>query len=309
VAKDDNNMKKYFLFFLIIFAQMDAFACDVCGCGAGSYYIGLMPQFHKNFVGMRYRYSVFDSHLGRSSQSNVFATQEIFRTTEIWSRFYPHQKVQILAFLPYHSNTQIESRVAKNLQGIGDVMTIANYNVFNTLYDTTVFKHSLWLGGGVKLATGKYKYNQADNRQVANPSFQLGTGSNDFLLTANYLIRYRKFGVNADISYKINTQNSQNYRFGNRLSSNLQAFYIRQIGSFGIMPSGGFYFEKSATDVKNNYLVENTGGSLLAASLGIDLFFKKLSCGFNFQSPISQNLADGQINASNRFLANFTFSF
>jgi hypothetical protein len=123
------------------------------------------------------------------------------------------------------------------------------------------------------------------------------------------MIRYRKFGVNADISYKINTQNSQNYRFGNRLSGNLQAFYIRRLGSFGFMPSGGFYFEKSATDLKNNYLVENTGGGLLATSLGMDMFFKRISVGTNYQIPIAQDLADGQIKAHNRFLVHFTFLF
>lgn len=302
-------MRKYITLFLIFLIKLDLFACDICGCGAGSYYIGLMPQFHKNFVGLRYRYSVFDSHLGRSSQGSVFATQEIFRTTEIWGRFYPHQKVQILAFLPYQFNSQVENGTTKNLQGIGDAVVIANYQIFSTLYDTTVFKHSLWLGGGVKLATGKYQYNEVDNQQVANPNFQLGTGSNDFLLTANYMMRYRKFGFNADISYKINTKNNQSYLFGNRLSWSLQAFCIRRLGSLGFMPSAGFYFENSSTDLKKGYLIENTGGSLLATSLGLNVLFKDFSLGINYQNPLIQNLADGQIKAKGRLLLQLTFSF
>ncbi|GAB4188897.1 MAG: hypothetical protein OHK0057_07070 [Thermoflexibacter sp.] len=268
-----------------------------------------MPQFHKNFVGVRYRYAVFDSHLGRSSQSSVFATQEIFRTTELWARFYPHQKVQILAFLPYQFNTQLEKGVSKNLQGMGDAMMIANYNIFNTLYDTTIFKHSLWLGSGVKLATGKYKYNETDNLQVANPNFQLGTGSYDFLLTANYTIRHRKFGINADVSYKINTQNSQYYRFGNRLSANFQVFYIHNIGNVGFMPNAGFYFENSATDTRNKYYVENTGGNMIATAAGVDIFFKNISAGLNYQIPTIQNLADGQIKAQNRAFIHLTLLF
>lgn len=309
MAKNNNNMKKYFFLFLVLLIKSNVLACDICGCGAGSYYIGLMPQFHKNFVGVRYRYSIFESHLGRSSQSSVFATQEIFRTTEIWGRFYPHRKVQILAFLPYQFNTQLEKGIAKNLQGIGDAMVIANYNIFNTLYDTTVFKHSLWLGSGIKLATGKYRYNESSSQQVANPNFQLGTGSYDFLLTANYTIRYRKLGINADISYKVNTQNSQNYQFGNRLSANLQLFYIRNIGNIGFMPNTGVYLENSATDKRNNYYVENTGGNLLAATMGIDIFFKNLSAGLNYQIPTIQNLADGQIKAQNRAFIHLTFLF
>jgi hypothetical protein len=301
-------MKKYFILFVFIFIETNLIACDICGCGSGSYYIGLMPQFHKNFVGIRYRYSIFDSHLGHSHHG-IFATQETFRTTEIWGRFYPHQKVQVLAFLPYQFNSQAENGVTKNLQGLSDALIITNYNIFNTLYDTTVFKHSFWLGGGMKLATGKYQYEQADHQQVANPNFQLGTGSNDFILTANYLIRYRKFGLNTDVSYKINTKNSQNYRFGNRLSGNLQVFYIRNLGSLGMMSSAGFYFEKSAIDLRNGYLVENTGGGLVAGTLGLDVFFKNISVGVNFQNPLAQNLADGQIKAQNRVLGHFTFTF
>ncbi|SFE58756.1 hypothetical protein [Thermoflexibacter ruber] len=302
-------MKKYFVLFLVLLIKSNVLACDICGCGAGSYYIGLMPQFHKNFIGVRYRYSVFDSHLGRSSQNSVFATQEVFRTTEFWARFYPHQKVQILAFLPYQFNTQLEKGISKNLQGIGDGMMIANYNVFNTLYDTTIFKHSFWLGGGIKFATGKYQYDVSNHQQVANPNFQLGTGSYDFLLTANYTIRYRKFGINADVSYKINTQNSQYYRFGNRLSANLQLFYIRNIGNVGLMPNAGFYFESSASDTRNKYYVENTGGNLIATAAGVDIFFKSISAGLNYQIPTIQNLADGQIKAQNRTFIHLTLLF
>lgn len=301
-------MKKYLVLFLIVFTKIDVTACDICGCGSGSYYFGLMPQFHKNFVGMRYRYSAFDSHLGLG-YGGLFATQEVFRTTEIWGRFYPHRKVQMLAFLPYQFNSQKEKGGTKNLNGLGDAVITANYNVFNTLYDTTVFKHSFWIGGGMKLATGKHEYDESNMAQVANPNFQLGTGSNDFMLTANYTLRYRKFGVNTDLTYKINTQNAENYRFGNRLSGNLQGFYVKRIGSVGFMPNAGLYFENSATDLKNNYLVENTGGNLLAATLGMEVFFKSISMGINFQQPIAQNLANGQIKSQNRVLLHLTFLF
>ncbi len=75
------------------------------------------------------------------------------------------------------------------------------------------------------------------------------------------------------------------------------------------MPNVGFYFEKSATDLKNNYLVENTGGGLIAVTLGLDVFFKNISLGFNYQNPLAQNLADGQIKAQNRTLLHLTYLF
>jgi hypothetical protein len=109
-------MKKYFILFVFIFIETNLIACDICGCGSGSYYIGLMPQFHKNFVGIRYRYSIFDSHLGHSHHG-IFATQETFRTTEIWGRFYPHQVANT-----YVDNVEVRLRPIASISTGGDII-------------------------------------------------------------------------------------------------------------------------------------------------------------------------------------------
>ena len=296
--------------FLLISNSLQA--CDLCGCGAGSYYLGVMPQFQKNFVGVRYRQASFDSHLGgNSNYSSLFATQERFYTAEIWARYYPHPRLQFLAFLPYQWNFQDERDDTKSLSGIADASLIAQYEIWNTTTDTTsqTFEHNFFVGGGIKLPTGQSSFDEEDILQVANPNFQLGTGSTDFLLTTQYTIRHKQAGFTADASYKINTVNSQDYRFGNRFSSNMTLFYIKQIGKFGFMPTLGTYYENNRKDKLKENTVFDTGGSLLNAVLGTQIYTGRFMVGINYQTPLSQNLANNQIKAKDRFMIQTAFLF
>jgi hypothetical protein len=64
--------------------------------------------------------------------------------------------------------------------------------------------HTWQVGGGVKLPTGKYNTN---NNGSVNPSFQLGTGSWDYLLATEYIVRRKQFGLNTMLNYVIKTEN------------------------------------------------------------------------------------------------------
>ncbi len=311
------TMRNFILpFLLFLFISIPSKACDLCGCGAGSYYLGVMPQFQKNFVGLRYRTASFDSHLGQtgggnSNYSSLFRTQERFYAAEIWARFYPHPKLQLLAFLPYQWNFQDENNQTKSLSGIADASIIAQYEIFNTTNDTISqkFEHSFFIGTGIKLPTGKSNFDTEDALQVANANFQLGTGSTDFLLTSQYTIRYKKTGFTADLAYKINTENNQNYRFGNRVSSNATLFYVKQIGKFGFMPTLGTYYEHNQKDKREDKTVFDTGGNLLNAVLGTQVYTGRFMVGFNYQTPLKQNLANQKIKSKDRFMVQTVFLF
>lgn len=305
-------MKKIILTIGFLAILITSQACDICGCGVGSYYFGVMPQFNKNFIGLRYRTMHFESHLN----SRILRTNEYFRTTEIWGRFYASPKLQIMTFLPYSFNTQTDvNNFSKNLQGLNDIVLMANYNLLSASMknDTTMrkFRHNLWLGGGVKLPTGKYNFEEQDAGQVANPNFQLGSGSVDFLVSAFYNVRYKNWGFNQDLSYKINTKNSKDYHFGNRISGNSNVFYIYEINKkFAIMPYGGVYYEHSAKDKRTGEKTKETGGYLLAANVGADFYaLKRLSIGGNYQIPLGQNLGNGEIRANNRWNVQVSFLF
>lgn len=304
-------MKKISLFTLFItLINFSATACDICGCGVGSYYLGLTPQFAKNFVGLRYRNMSYNSHVG---MGEMFATKEYFQSTELWARYYVKPKLQLMAFVPYSFNSQETTDKTLYINGLGDITLLANYNIINTMTDTIPHKvnHTLWLGGGIKLQTGKYQYDENNNSQVANPNFQLGTGSTDFMLNLVYTLRYKNIGFSGDITYKMNTRNSQNYLFGNRTNGSLSGFYVQKISSkITMMPNAGFYGEYSRFDKRGANAVEHTGGYLVATSLGVETYiYSRFSIGFNYQKPLSQDLADGQIVGNDRFLASLNIMF
>lgn len=286
------------------------FACDLCGCANAGSYFGIMPQVGKQFVGLRYRHSSFDSHL----KSPVLRTREQFQNVELWGRFYPVKRVQLLVFVPYFFNQQKELLSDKtfDLQGLGDITALANYAVFNTFWDSTYTRktnHSLLLGGGIKLATGHYQYDIADPTDVANPNFQLGTGSTDFLVSALYSMRLSNWGWNTDLTYKINTANGNAYRFGNRLTASSMVFYTKAIGNVTLMPNAGLYAEIAAQDAHRALKNNRTGGYVTMANVGLEVFFSKFSIGSTYQIPAFQNLANGEIHANARATVHLSLMF
>lgn len=306
-------MKKKYL--LLLFACLLLFssvqACAICGCGAGNYYLGIMPPFGKNFAGVRYRSYGFRSHLGQGFKP-FEATHETFQSIELWGRFYLTPRLQVIALIDYNFNTQLDQDVTKKLQGLGDIPIIVNYNVLNTTTDAMsserTLNHVLWLGGGLKLPTGQYKYNE-DATAVANANFQLGTGSIDYLMNGLYTLRYKKWGLSVDANCKINSQNSDEYKFGDRFSATAAAFFVKQIGALTVMPNAGVYTEHSRKNQQYGIAIDETGGAATFASLGVEANYKKISMGFNYQSPFAQHLADGHSKAEDKLMMHVTMLF
>jgi hypothetical protein len=299
-------MKRLFLFCFLITLSIAVSACDICGCGAGNYYFGIMPQFHKQFIGVRYRFQSFNSHVGLAP---ALLSSEQFQTVEMWSRFYPLKRLQVVSFIPYHINEQTEGGRTRYLQGLGDIPLVVSYNLINTVEQPLrTTHHNLWIGAGIKLPTGKYTY--TDNpSEVANPNFQLGTGSLDWMMNAMYTLRHNNFGWTTDVTMKINTANRNDYQFGNRISGTTSVFYVHQWKKVGVMPNAGMYYEASEQNYTNVSYVLETGGTASFVSVGLELYYKKFSMGTNWQLPVTQNLGAGRIQSHNKTLLHFTFMF
>lgn len=294
---------------LIFFYNHSVQGCEVCGCGAGATYFGLQPNLARNFVGIRWRTMDFDSHLGMGER---FRTQEIFHTAELLARWYPLDRLQALVSVPYSVNTQYTKTGNINLNGIGDIAIVANYNIIER--DNTCapdeLSHAFTAGGGLTLPTGRHELPDSDNNsEVNNPNFQIGTGSVSFLALAQYIVRLGNYGISIDAQGKIHTANADNYRFGNRVSSTLTMFMIIDNEDWKIMPSLGVYSEYSGYNYSNGTPISVTGGYLTNALIGADIFLNTFMIGCNYQIPVMQKLGDNYLQSNQRFMTTVAFMF
>lgn len=301
-------MKKVLLlmFIAVCFVTKPSKACNVCGCGVGNYHYGILPQFGKNFVGLRYRYSSYVSTLDES-HGHTFS-YETFQSTELWGRFYPARRVQAFLFVPFNFNERKEGENRKHLRGLGDIVVSANYNLINT-YDSTNadVKHNLLVGGGMKLPTGEYR--ELENGLTVNQNFQLGTGSVDFLLNLIYTIRINDFGVNTEASHTITTENRDKYQFGNATRTGLTAFYLLRAGAFTLMPNVGISGEFFRDNKQFEQSFKDTGGWASLYNLGTEVYYRNLALGATLAIPGKQALFNEMVEANNRFSAHLTYMF
>ncbi len=301
-------MKKLVFIFLITITE-NLMACDICGCANSGSFFGVLPQSHLRIIGIKSRIRSFDSHVNSLTQS----TRENYHSNELWARLYPLPKVQILANLPYHFNSQELkiSKEKKELKGLGDASFTAYYNLKNTFWDSTHtshFNHTILIGMGIKAPTGKYRY-QSQITDVLNPNFQLGTGSFDGTLAAIHTVRWHDFGINTEGQLKLNGKNKNNYRFGNKVNGSITAFFSPKIGELLLVAQMGAFAEIAKNDKLQNVKNSDTGGWQVSAHTGFDIYYKQLQFGLNIQKPIAQNLAKNQIKANENFSANLAYLF
>jgi len=306
-------MKKLILIISIIFViQFQSFSCDVCGCSLGGNYFGILPQFGKNFVGMRWSQASF--HASMNHNSNYLSPEysdDTFNKLEIWGRFYINKKIQVFAFIPYSFNQMEGTHQSVRSNGLSDITLSSNYLIINNGEDASKkIKHSLSVGLGLKLPTGKYNFE--DQGELVNPNFQMGTGSTDISFSSIYTVRYNKVGSNLETGYKVNSANKNDYRFGNQFYVANHFFYWQQVKSIAVLPNAGLYFENGQKHKDGKVIQNNTGGHSLLLSTGIEAYVKSFTIGFNFKLPLVQNYNTddiSEISAAHRITASFSFNF
>jgi len=305
-------VKKLLTIILLTGTPLLSIACDICGCGVGGSYIGILPDFNKHIVGLRYRYNSLLTHLGTGGAHTYLTSRETYMTTEAWGGWNITHKLRIMATVPYNVNERENQGETKAKTGLGDISVLAFYEVINrqSTIGNKLLIQSLWAGAGVKLPSGKYSpADKTLNTQSAN-LFQLGTGSTDATVNIMYDARLQDLGVNLWGSYKINTPNKYEYKYGNKLALSIQPYYkIRAGKTFTVAPNTGILFEKAQKDNDGDLSVDISGGTLLLGSIGAEASVKRIFFGANFQVPLSQDLAMGIVKAGNRAMAHIAFAF
>jgi len=307
-------MKKLIIASLLILITVHAAkACDICGCGVGSYYLGILPEYNKRFIGLRYQYKTLSTHLGPLGERTPLTTAETYQSAELWGGWNIGSRFRILAFVPYNFNKRTGQDASGTKQGLGDIALMGYYKLFdhNGTLGERLLIQSLWIGAGVKAPAGKYEPSERLAIQESPNNFQLGTASTDFSINAAYDIRWNDLGLNANLNYKINTANKYDYRYGNKFTSNVLLYHkFRIADKVTVAPNIGILYETAGKDVESKkYDVAVSGGYSLSAVAGAEVALKGLSFGANYQNIRSQNLADGRAKAGNRLMVHMSLPF
>ncbi|MEZ4943770.1 MAG: hypothetical protein R3D58_23075 [Saprospiraceae bacterium] len=293
----------FFVFALFFLAPATSRACDRCGCSLSGHYLSALPQYQRHVLGVRWFYRSFETeHHGDGISSDRF------HSAEIWGRFYPARRLQVLAVLPYNHFTKELNAEPLVRQGIGDAVLLANYNFLEKTWGANAgWRHALYLGGGVKLPTGKFDPELIERN--INPNLQPGTGALDWLASGTYTLRFNNWGLNTNALFRMSGKNSAQFQFGNRLNLNGRLFYLAQNARSSWLPSVGLAYEWATEDSHENRRVDDTGGYATFGTLGLDWYPGNLALSVQWDVPLDQFLGDGYVDAGQRFQVGLSYLF
>jgi hypothetical protein len=292
-----------FTFQKMLIESYDDF-CDACGCSASGGSMGFSSMLNSNFVGIRYFYQSY------SSQDGIFANSpwvdEHFNTLQIWSKIPVTEQLQLSLLVPYQFHNRERTTGNESIKGLGDITLMGLYTIYKTHKDSTLLIHKLQLGGGVKMPTGKF--NETNNAGNINQSFQVGTGSWDFLLATEYILKKGKLGLHTMANYTVKTENKKQYQFGNQFNYGSTLFYLFDTSAVQFVPQLGIAGEVYATNKQYGLNLPNTAGDVLFSKLGLELGKDNFSLGINAMLPINQHLANSKMEANYRWSINLNYS-
>ncbi|MBO6496647.1 MAG: hypothetical protein JJ978_13830 [Roseivirga sp.] len=281
------NRRIILVVLIAILSIPKTWACDVCGCSLSGLYFGYVSMQNRHFIGLKYSSASFkayidnDDYYFQDEYSND--TYQRFDLTGKY-RFSPRFDVRYV--VPYIINNMEGSHQNVRSSGLGDPMIVGYYSVFNTGENMEGIVHSLNVGAGLKLPVGEFE--KTDDGEIINRNFQLGSGSLDYILSANYMVRFDKYGANVESSYKINSANSMDYEFGNQANVALNVYRYLETASFSVLPFVGGFYEQGDYHYNEGIREANTGGKTFMATLGAQAFVSRLTLNAQYQTPIKQ---------------------
>ncbi len=309
---------------LLMLLNLSANACDICGC-----YMGITPYDNQSSITLLHRYRSFSGYNGQkhpifpagsqlfnlknrnnspiSKHNGNSSDYEVYRATEIRAKYFLSKRIELNAILPYNSNSEKYNGNLNTLTGIGDVNLFAGYHLLRKL-DKPIINQRLIIGLGVKLPTGK---NDSENFEGIKfgTLHQLGTGSTDGFVYANYLMGYKKAGLSLNATYKINGQNSEQESIANSTTSFLNFFYnVKLNNTFKMVPSAQLAYEYSAGE---KYQGIKTGEHImnnLMGGVGLDFFIKNTTLNMALQSKVWAAKDDHPMPAG-RLVLGVTYNF
>jgi hypothetical protein len=297
---------RIFLAAISLLIVTSASACDICGCSSAGNTLGILPHYQRSFIGFRTFYQNFENVNPLYEADNI---QDYFIQNNLWGRLALGNRWQLIGVLPYNINRRSGQVFnSQTLHGIGDASILANYTIINSIDSMKTFRHHLMVGTGTKLPTGNFMADELFQDIPAN--FRLGTGSIDALFNMVYTVQVQGFIFSANASYRMTTENkTREYEFGNQFNGMAFLAYQQRMENWAFQPYIGASFEQLEKDRHYDYEQVGTGGHATYSLVGVEAAYNQYSFGVNWQMPLSQNYADGELENRGRIMASITYLF
>jgi hypothetical protein len=129
----------------------------------------------------------------------------------------------------------------------------------------------------------------------------------DYILNTVYRYSVKKWVFACASSYKYNTQNSDDFRYGDTWTNAVTAIYRNDHKNFSLLPSISLTQEHFMRDADKHKLQDHSGGNAILAGAGVDMNTRKVALGLNYQLPLTQELSNGEIDVKQRLSAHLSF--
>ncbi len=284
-----------------------AVGCDACGCSIMFLDLGLTPRFQSHQITVGWQRQAFTSYTDQLNATlGEAGSREMFQQLDVQAQLRLHDRWRLGVVVPY---ALLQREVADDMwrtAGLADPSVLLQYVVIDQSKDTTrAVQHRLTVGAGARMPlSGAQDIAPEANEQV---NFRLSSGSWSAMAYAQYVLRYGRWGLAADVLATRNGTNADDYRYGHRWNGHLTAFGVLASGRSGFMPSAGLYFEAAGADVERGYYRAHTGGTYTFAQAGVQWFRANYSVGAQCQLPVQQDWADGLTRTHGRASVQFTY--
>ncbi len=256
---------------------------------------------------------------------------ELFRSIELKFNYKLRDKYLLSVLLPYHINDDYFAQIVPEIgpikdslnkvQGIGDlVLGISRFKKIKKDNYTHVYS----LGLNVSLPTGRFQLANSKG-QAYDPSQQPGSGVYELIFGGQYIFLHQSMiGLSASASYQRSTQRTRgslssgnipggvaslDYRFGDRFSSAASVFYNYISGEWRIVPKAGLLLEHARKDLLNSDELENTGGTALLGTLGVDVTYYSFTLKLAYQYSLKDYYDEEQLNNAGRINTTLQYNF
>lgn len=226
---------------------------------------------------------------------------------ELRGKYFLARRVELNAFVPYAMNTSQVDGKQLNSAGVGDLTVFAGYHLVRAI-ETAGLQSRLIVDGGVKLPTGEFRRQNAAGERYPLLN-QVGTGTTDGFVYANYIAGFHSLGLSINSSYRRSTENAFRSSVAPSTATFASLFYRLPLGTdWQVYPSAQFFYEKTKGEMLEGQLTGEHALNNAPLGPGLDVYYKNVSLNTSFQLPVYTAATDHPASAG-RFVVSVDYSF